>query len=106
MLNFEKPDACALTRSFPADARFGLTGRMRRAAVSLSSNLAGGCSRSSKTGFRRFVEVATGSAFALISQATSARDQNLLPPEPSTRIHQSTWEIVRMPSGLRDALRD
>jgi len=79
---------------------------MRRAAVSISSNVAEGCSRSSKTDFRRFVEIAAGSAFALISQATIVRDQELFTPESYAKLYQSTLEIVRMLSGLRDSLRD
>jgi four helix bundle protein len=55
----------ALTKAFPADERFGLTSQMRRSAVSISSNLAEGCSRGSKTDFRRFIEIATDSAFEL-----------------------------------------
>jgi four helix bundle protein len=85
MFNFEKLDVWkksivlastvyTLTKPFPNDERFGLTSQMRRAAVSLSSNVAEGCSRSSKADFRRFVEIATGSAFELISQAHIARD--------------------------------
>ena len=117
MFNFEKLEVWKksivlasgvydLTKSFPADERFGLTSQMRRAAVSISSNVAEGCSRSSKTDFRRFVEIATGSAFELISQANIARDQGLLPAESYDKLYQSTLEIVRMLSGLRDSLRD
>lgn len=80
MFNFEKLDVWqkaidfadlvySSTRNFPADERFGLTHQMRRAAVSLSSNIAEGCSRISKTDFARFLEIATGSAFEVVSQA-------------------------------------
>ena len=48
---------CQLTRNFPAEDRFGLTNQMRRAAVSISSNLAEGCSRSSKIDYARFVVI-------------------------------------------------
>ena len=83
MFNFEKLDVWqksialadlvyALTKAFPADERFGLTNQMRRAAVSISSNIAEGASRSSKPDFRRFIEIAAGSAFELVSQARIA----------------------------------
>jgi len=49
-----------LTWTFPDEERFGLTNQMRRAAVSISSNLAEGSSRSSRPDFARFVEIATG----------------------------------------------
>lgn len=67
-----------LTRNFPAEERFGLTSQMRRAAVSISSNIAEGCSRSSRVDYARFVEIATGSVFEVVSQATIGRNQNLL----------------------------
>ena len=54
------------TQSFPADERFGLTNQMRRAAVSISSNIAEGSSRTSKTDFARFLEIATGSVFEVL----------------------------------------
>jgi four helix bundle protein len=80
MFNFEKLDVWQKaidladlvyrhTRNFPADERFGLTNQMRRAAVSISSNIAEGTSRMSQTDFGRFIEIATGSVFEVISQA-------------------------------------
>ena len=46
----------SITRSFPGDERFGLTNQMRRAAVSISSNLAEGTSRTSRNDYARFIE--------------------------------------------------
>ena len=43
-----------------------------------SSNLAEGCSRSSRVDYARFVEIATGSLFELVSQATIGRNQGFL----------------------------
>src|SRR5512141_2333006 len=89
MFNFEKLEVWndaivladmvyALTRKFPDGERFGLTNQMRRAAVSISSNLAEGCSRSSRVDYARFVEIATGSVFEVVSQATIGRNQGFL----------------------------
>lgn len=69
----------SVTRSFPADERFGLTDQMRRGAVSVSSNIAEGSSRASDTDFARFVEIGTGSLFEVVSQATVAKRQQFLP---------------------------
>jgi four helix bundle protein len=117
MFNFEKLDVWqksialaesvyALTKMFPSDERFGLTNQTRRAPVSISSNIAEGCSRSSKTDFRRFVEIATGSTFELVSQARIARGQTFCTQSDHDRLYNGAWEIVRMPSGLRVSLRD
>lgn len=95
-----------LTKTFPSDERFGLTNQMRRSAVSISSNLADGCSRASKADFRRFIEIATGSAFELSSQSTISRNQGLLNEDGHQQIYRNALEIVRMLSGLRDSLGD
>ncbi len=115
MFNFEKLDAWnkaivlantvyEATKSFPADERFGLTNQLRRAAVSISSNLAEGCSRSSQSDFARFVEIATGSAFEVASQVVIARDQGYLSTAQFQSIQAGALEITRMLSGLRQTL--
>ena len=116
MFNFEKLEVWhksialadtvySLTKSFPADERFGLTNQMRRAAVSISSNIAEGCSRGSKADFARFIEIATGSVFELVSQTRIAHQQNLLSAPDNERLYQAALEIVRMLTGLRDSLK-
>ena len=92
------------TRSFPSDERFGLTNQMRRAAVSVSSNIAEGSSRSSKTDFGRFVEIATGSVFEVVSQAFIAQRQGFLNREQFTKLYRAAEEQSRMQSGLRKSL--
>jgi four helix bundle protein len=57
-----------ISTSFPNHEVFGLTSQMRRAAVSVTSNFAEGCSRSSQIEFKRFLEIALGSSFELKTQ--------------------------------------
>lgn len=115
MFNFEKLDVWhkALdfadliytdTRGFPADERFGLTNQMRRAAVSISSNIAEGSSRSSKTDFARFIEIANGSLFEVVSQAFIAKRQGFLKDEQFQKLYRAAEEQSRMQSGLRKSL--
>ena len=94
----------AVTRDFPADERFGLTNQMRRAAVSISSNIAEGSSRSSTKDFARFVEIATGSLFEVISQSFISRNQGLLTNEEFEILYAAAEEQGRMLSGLRRSL--
>ena len=115
MFNFEKLDvwkkSIALadkiyrqTRTFPAEERFGLTNQLRRAAVSVSSNIAEGSSRSSKVDFARFIEIGTGSVFELASQLFIARRQGFLSEENFQELYADAQEIGRMLSGLRKSL--
>ena len=92
------------TTGFPADERFGLTSQMRRAAVSISSNIAEGSSRSSDADFARFVEIAYGSLMETVSQAVIARKQKFLPDDQFQEVYNDAEEIGRMLSGLRAKL--
>ena len=116
MFNFEKLDVWQKaidfadlvynhTRPFPADERFGLTNQMRRAAVSVSSNIAEGTSRMSQTDFARFIEIATGSVFEVVSQSFIGRRQGFLTEDTFEALDSAADEIGRMLSGLRKSLR-
>ena len=56
------------TRSFPREERFGLSSQMRRAAVSISSNIAEGCGRYGPAEVSRFLQIAISSSCELVSQ--------------------------------------
>jgi four helix bundle protein len=115
MFNFEKLETWhkaiafadqvySITRGFPDQERFGLTNQMRRAAVSISSNIAEGCSRSSKTDYMRFIEIASGSLFEVVSQATIGRNQGLMTEAAYQSLYDEAEKQSRMLSGLRRSL--
>ena len=117
MFNFEKLETWQetiafadqlyeLTSNFPPDERFGLTNQMRRAAVSISSNLAEGSSRSSRPDFARFVEIASGSLFEAVSQSFIGRRQGFLTEDQFHRLHVAAEKQGKMLSGLRNSLLD
>ena len=65
------------TKRFPDAERFGLTNQMRRAAVSISSNIAEGAARNSRNDYARFLEIATGSLFEVVSQSFIGQRQGV-----------------------------
>jgi four helix bundle protein len=92
------------TRGFPDDERFGLTSQMRRAAVSVSSNIAEGSARFGKADFAHFLEIATGSVFEVVSQSFLSRRQGFLSDEDLKALYAAAEEQGRMLSGLRKSI--
>ncbi|HJU06945.1 MAG TPA: four helix bundle protein [Rhodanobacteraceae bacterium] len=64
----------SVTREFPADERFGLSAQMRRAAISVPSNIAEGAACGSRAGLVRYLQIARGSLIELDTQVWLARD--------------------------------
>jgi four helix bundle protein len=115
MFNFEKLETWQeainfadlvyeLTRNSPDQERFGLTNQMRRAAVSISSNIAEGSSRSSRPDFARFVEIAIGSLFEVVSQSFIGKRQGFLTELQFHQIYAAAEKQEKMLSGLRASL--
>ena len=115
MFNFEKLEVWqkaidfadlvySLSKVFPDEEKFGLTSQMRRAAVSISSNIAEGSSRHSRDDYARFLEIATGSLFEVISQSFIARRRGYLSEVDFKRAYSAAEEQSRMLSGLRKSL--
>ena len=92
------------TRRFPADERFGLVSQMRRASVSISSNVAEGSSRMSRTDYARFIEIAAGSVFEVVSEAMVARRQRFLETSAFEHLYASAEELSKMLSALRSSI--
>ena len=93
------------TRNFPPDERFGLTNQIRRAANSVSSNIAEGSARP-PADFGKFLGYATGSLYEVVTQATIARNEGLLNKNDYEQVYGDAEEISRMLSGLRRSLGD
>lgn len=66
------------TKSFPSDERYGLTSQIRRCSVSIPSNIAEGCGRSSNAELVRFLYIAMGSAQELDYQLYLSSELNYL----------------------------
>jgi four helix bundle protein len=112
MFNFEKLETWQkaigfadlvyeFTRRFPAEERFGLTNQMRRAAVSISANIAEGTARNSKNDYARFLEIATGSLFEVVSQSFVGKRQGFLSEIDFRKLYTAAEQQGKMLSGLR-----
>jgi len=89
------------TEVFPRHELYGLTNQLRRAAVSVPSNIAEGCGRNSKKEFHQFLSLARGSLLEVETQVEIARNLGYLPDERFRELLAKSNEIGRMLNGLR-----
>jgi four helix bundle protein len=94
----------AVTREFPGDERFALTSQLRRAAVSIPSNIAEGEGRRSRNEFGHFLAVAYGSLREVETQLLIAIRLNYVSEEKCQPAFDLTDEIGRIISGLSRSL--
>ena len=90
----------ALTNQLPDSERFGLVSQMNRAAISVASNIAEGSSRSSEKEYRRFLEIALGSAFELETHIFLAQKLNFLSPDATKPTEELVKKVQMMLNGL------
>ena len=67
-----------LSADFPREEKYGLTSQIRRAAVSIPSNISEGTSRKSRKEFSHFLDIALGSSYELETQLTIAQELGIL----------------------------
>lgn len=94
-----------LTREFPPDERFGLTNQARRAAVSVSSNIAEGHARQGRE-FTHFLSVARGSLAEAESQLLLAVELGFIAAEKIKPAMELAGEVQRMAAALTRKLRE
>lgn len=93
-----------VSSGFPDSERFGLTSQIRRAVVSVSSNIAEGSGRSSDVDFARFLQLSYGSLMEVVSQLQLAILLGYCSTEDSTHAMGLAEEAAKVISGLRDSL--
>ena len=95
-----------VTKNWPRDEAFGLTSQIRRAAVSVPSNIAEGRGRGSSNEFRSYLSVAYGSLIELETQVQIARNLEYLTPDAAADLLAAAGEVGRLLNGLRKSLPD
>ena len=96
-------DVYRLCKFFPDVERFALTTQVRRAAVSVTSNIAEGMSRSSNKEVAHFLEISFGSLMEVQSQMEIAQLLNYITKDQLDLLDEKTVEIAKMLSGLKAA---
>ena len=89
-----------VTKNFPKEELFGLTNQIRRAAVSFTSNIAEGFSRSSYKEKSQFYSIALGSLTEAQSQLLIAKDLGYITKEDFSKVADKTVTISKLTNGL------
>jgi len=99
-----------ITGNFPKEEQFGLTNQIRRAVVSITSNIAEGFSRSSYKEKSQFYSMALGSLTEVQNQLLIARDLRYITPEEFSSLANKTITVSKLLNGLikksRTMIRD
>ena len=95
-----------ITRDFPKEEIYGLTSQIRRAVISISSNLAEGAGRPSKKDFARFVDIGMGSLNETESLLIVAHKLGFINDEAYLSAISKTEELGRILNGLKGYLRE
>ena len=97
-------DIYKLTSNFPESEKYGLTNQLRRAAVSIPSNIAEGHARKSDKEFGRFLRIALGSCAEIDTQIIISKELEYLPEDIGTGLSARVVEIQKMIYGLIKSL--
>ena len=94
-----------LTESFPNEEKFGLTSQVRRASVSIPTNIAEGAARTSNKEFAHFLSISQGSASEVATEILIAAKLGFIEKESFAEISAKLNEIGRMITGLRNHIK-
>ncbi|WP_261381038.1 four helix bundle protein [Mucilaginibacter pallidiroseus] len=89
-------DIYKASSNFPADERFGLTSQLRRAAISIPSNIAEGAGRNSNKEFCNFLGIAKGSSYEVQTQLVIANKLGLLQIDVLNELLRQIEELQKM----------
>lgn len=95
-----------LTKEFPKEELFGLTSQMRRASVSIASNIAEGCGRGSNKEYAQFIQIALGSAYEIDYQILLAKDLGYLTNDVYKSLNERVDKTKRQLAALLKKVRE
>jgi four helix bundle protein len=94
-----------ITRDFPREELYGLTGQIRRSATSTAANIAEGCGRRSDGEMVRFLQIARGSAAETEYHILLARDLKFIAEQEYRSLSRRADELQRMLTALMQRFR-
>lgn len=94
-----------ITSEFPSEEKYGLTSQMRRAAVSMPSNIAEGAGRGSSKEFIYFLNISQGSAAELETQIIISKSLRFISSQIEETLLKELDEISKMIVGLKRSLK-
>ena len=98
-------DIYLITKYFPNDEKFGLTSQLRRASVSIPSNIAEGASRVSNKDFARFLRISLGSCYEIETQLLISCDLAFIQKEELEKLQHTLDQIIKMMSRFISSLK-
>lgn len=93
------------TKKFPKEELYGLTSQIRRASMSIPTNIAEGCGRNTDAEFARFLQIAMGSASETEYQLLLSRDLGFLTKQQYEPLNTDITEVKRMLASFIKTLR-
>ena len=99
-------DVYKATASFPREEAYGLTSQIRRAAISVPSNISEGAGRNSNKEFIHFLGIANGSAYELQTQLIISNKLNLITAETLQSLLKEIEEIQKMTYTFQNTLQN
>ena len=96
-------DIYLLQKQFPADERYALGDQVRRAAVSITANIAEGSGRTSIKEKIHFIEISFGSMMEVFCELQTACDLNYITEQQFDSLRPQFTDVAKMLSGLRNS---
>jgi len=93
-----------LTKEFPSEEKFGLTNQLKRAVVSVASNIAEGAGRNSNKEFNQFLGIAMGSILEVETQLIIAEKLSYLKEDQLESLLDMIDQLIRMTKSLQNKL--
>jgi four helix bundle protein len=94
----------SITLAFPNEEKFGLSSQLRRASVSVPSNIAEGTSRKSDKEFNHFLSISLGSLFEIETQLTIASRVGYLSEIELEKLNSTVKQLIKMIMSFRKSV--